>query len=250
MITAIIIDDELPCIAALQHDLKMFCPQVKVIAACQSAKEGLLAIRAQGPDLVFLDIEMPVINGFELLQMLGGDIGFQLIFTTAYEQFAIRAFKVSAMAYLLKPVGSEELIEAVARVQRNLAQRGRSEGQIGNLLENNRLSPEEQKIAFPNREGYDFVSPADIVYCQADGAYTRVVMGNGRSLLLSKPLGETESLLPSSLFERIHHSCLINITQVQQYKKTDGASIVMQNGDRLNVARSKKARLMYRLGIR
>lgn len=249
MINAIIIDDEIPCIIALQNDLKMFCPQVNIIETCNTAKEGILSIKKHAPQLVFLDIEMPVINGFELLEMLGRDISFQLIFTTAYEHFATRAFRVSAMDYLLKPVDSNDLIQAVNRAQKAIDAHQNPDQQIGNLLDNNQLPAEQQKIALPNREGYDFITPADILYCQADGAYTRIILKDTRKLLLSKSLGETELLLPASLFERIHHSYLINITQIRQLKKTEGTFLIMNNGDQLSVSRSKKEQLMRRIGI-
>lgn len=248
MINAIIIDDERPCITALQNDLWMFCPHVHVTDACISSREGLLSIKKNKPDLVFLDIAMPVINGFELLEMLGREISFQLIFTTAYEHFATRAFRVSAVDYLLKPIDSNDLAEAVSKAQKAI-EKNQSNRNLINLLDNSHLPPEQQKIALPNRDGYDFILPSDILYCRADGAYTHIIMKDQRKLLLSKPLGEIEGLLPVSLFERIHHSYLINISQVYQFRKTEGASLIMNNGDQLSIARSKKDQLMKRLGI-
>ncbi|MET0393731.1 MAG: LytTR family DNA-binding domain-containing protein [Chitinophagaceae bacterium] len=240
MINAIIIDDEQPCITALQNDLRMFCPQVKVIDTCSSSREGLLSIRKNKPDLVFLDIAMPVINGFELLEMLGEEAGFQLIFTTAYEQFATRAFRVSAVDYLLKPIDGNDLSEAVRKAEKAIER---------NQPDNNQPAAGHQKIALPNRDGYDFIATSDILYCRAEGAYTHIILKDQRKLLLSKPLGEIEGLLPASLFERIHHSYLINISQVHQFRKTEGASLIMNNGDQLSIARSKKDQLMKRLGI-
>lgn len=249
MINAIIIDDEIPCIKALQNDLRMFCPQVQVIDTCSSAKEGMLSVRKNNPDLLFLDVAMPVINGFELLEMLGRDLNFQVIFTTAYEHFATRAFRVSAVDYLLKPVDGNDLVEAVNKAEKAIGNRQVSRQLLGNLLDNNQLSPEQQKIALPNRDGYDFIAVSKILYCRADGAYTHIIMNDQRKMLLSKPLGEIESLLPASLFERIHHSFLINISQIRQFKKTEGTSLIMNNGDQLNIARSKKEQVMKRLGI-
>jgi two-component system LytT family response regulator len=249
MINAIIIDDELPCITALQNDIKMFCPGVAVVDTCHMAKEGLLSIKKHNPDLVFLDIEMPVINGFELLEMLGREINFQLIFTTAYEHFAVKAFRVSAVDYLLKPVDSDDLVKAVARVQAAIDTRQKTHQQIENLLNNYQLPPEQQKIALPNRDGYEFITPAEIIYCQAEGAYTRIIIKDGRKLVLSRSLGETEAMLPVSLFERIHHSYLINISEIRQLKKTEGTFLIMNDGTQLTVARSKKDQLMRRIGI-
>jgi two-component system LytT family response regulator len=250
MINAVIIDDELHCITTLVNDLNMFCPGVEVTGTFSSAKEGLLAIKRQAPDLLFLDIEMPVLNGFELLELYGKEITFQLIFTTAYENFATKAFRVSAIDYLLKPVDGNDLREAVAKAQRQLTQGSLLNQQAINLMDNNRLPAEQQKIAVPGKDGYDFIPVVDILYCEASGSYTRLVLTNDQTLLVSKPLGEIEALLPVSLFERIHHSSIINLAQVTQYKKTNGASVVMLNGDQLVVSRSKKDRLMQLLRIK
>jgi len=250
MINAVIIDDEMHCITTLVNDLKMFCPQVTIAGTYTSAKDGLLAIKRQVPDLLFLDIEMPVLNGFELLELYGKEIDFQLIFTTAYENFATKAFRVSAVDYLLKPVDGNDLQEAVNRAQRHMKQDGLINRQAINLVNNNRLPAEEQKIAVPGKDGYDFVPVSDIIYCEASGSYTRLVLQHDQSLLVSKPLGEIEILLPASLFERIHHSFIINLSKVTQYKKTNGTAVVMLNGDQLVVARSKKDRVMQLLGIK
>lgn len=249
MIKAIIIDDEPNCITALQNDIKMFCPEVTVTAGCHSAKEGLLCIKRDHPDLIFLDVEMPWMNGFEMLEILDKEINFQIIFTTAYDQFAAKAFRVSAVDYLLKPIDSNDLINAISKVKKALQDK---EGyhKISNLLQNTKAPAEQQRIAIPNREGYDFVPVNEIIYCKANGAYTDIILLNKKKLLLSKSLGETEELLPAEIFERIHHSLIVNAQHVTQYKKTSGSSIIMNNGDELNVAKSKKDQLLLRLGIK
>ena len=137
MIRAIIIDDEPHCITTLQNDLKLFCPEVEAVACCHSAKEGLLSIKQQRPDLVFLDVEMPWMNGFEMLEILDTNINFQLIFTTAYDQFAARAFRVSAVDYLLKPVDGPDLMAAIEKVKKGLPRKDTNRN-INNLLQNAR----------------------------------------------------------------------------------------------------------------
>jgi two-component system LytT family response regulator len=248
MIKAIIIDDEAHCIMALQNDLKMCCPSVQVVATCHSAKEGLLDIKKFQPDVIFLDVEMPWMNGFEMLEVIG-EINFQIIFTTAYDQFAARAFRVSAADYLLKPIDSEDLCAAVAKVEGLVASQRSSNNTITNLLNNARLPAVQQKMAIPNRNGYDFIAINDILYCKAEGAYTHVVLMD-KKMILSKSLGETEQMLPTQLFERAHHSLLVNISHIESYSKADGASIIMSNGEELTVSRTRREQLLLRLGVR
>lgn len=249
MIETIIIDDEEHCIKALKHDLDMFCPQVKVIDTCKSAKEALLSIKKNKPSLIFLDVEMPWMNGFEMLEVLGDSINFHIIFTTAYDQFAIKAFKVSAIDYLLKPVDGNDLQAAVDKVSKAM-QVAKNNSAVSNMMQNSHLLPEQQKIAIPNKDGYEFVETGTILYCKAEGAYTEIVFEQNRRILLSKSLGETENMLPAEMFERIHHSILVNLSHIDQYKRTNGSYIVMKNGDELNVSKSKKENLFARLRIK
>lgn len=249
MIKAIIIDDEINCINALEEDLQMFCPDVMLLDVCQSAKEGILSIRRNNPELVFLDIEMPWMNGFEMLEILNKEINFQIVFTTAYDQFAIKAFKVSAVDYLLKPIDSEDLVNALARVRKE-AWKEPEKNKINNLLENTKTIAVQQKIAVPSKEGYHFIPVDKIIYCKAKGSYTELTLEDNTKLVLSKSLGETQAILPSELFERIHHSALVNLLYIDQYKKIHGFCIVMKNGDELSVSKSKKEQLLIRLGVR
>lgn len=249
MIQTIIIDDEPHCVTALLHDLALFCPQVEVVATCHSGREGLLAIEKHDPDLIFLDIEMPLMDGFALLETLGQGRRFQVIFTTAYDEFAQRAIRVNAMDYLLKPIDDTELKDAMARVEKHLKTRVNIDERINNLLR--QIQPaNEQRIALPNREGYEFVNISDIIYCKADGAYTVLILTAGRTMFLSKSLGEIEELLPEQLFVRIHHSTVVNINKISHFKKFKTSVVVMVNGDPLNVSRSRKDELLLRMGVR
>ncbi len=249
MIRAIIVDDELHCIKALQNDIRMFCPDVEIVDTCPSAKDAMLSIKRNEPDLVFLDVEMPWMNGFEMLEILDADIQFQVIFTTAYDQFAAKAFRVSAVDYLLKPIDSNDLISAVAKAKKAIDEK-QGTGHIKNLLLNSKMPVEKQRIAIPSRDGFDFVAVNEILYCKANGSYTEIILSNSKKLLLSKSLGETELMVPAEIFERVHHSLLVNIQYINQFKKSSGTFIVMVNGDELNVSKSKKEQLLLRLGIR
>lgn len=247
MIKAIIIDDEPNCIKSLQHDLAMFCPDVHVIDCCHSAAEGIAAIKKLLPDVVFLDVEMPKMNGFDMLDKLQ-PINFHVIFVTAHDRFAVRAFRVSAIDFLTKPVDSNELIEAVEKVKRSNTNTI-TDLTLQNLLQNLKLPEPLQKLTVPVRDGYELIATDEIIYCKATGAYTDIVLKE-RKLLSSRSLGTTEQALPADMFERIHHSLLINIHHVKQFRKNEGSFIVMDNGDELPVARARKERLMQRLGIK
>lgn len=245
---AIIIDDEAHCIKALQNDIAMFCPQVDIIDCCRSAKEGMLSIKKHLPDLIFLDVEMPWMNGFEMLEMIP-EIHFRIIFTTAYDQFAARAFRVSAVDYLLKPVDGSELQAAVAKAE-EAVRRKQPNTHIENFIHNSKSPAIEQRIAIPTRDGFDFIKINDILYCKANGSYTEIMLGNQKQILLSRSLGETEQLLPMEIFERIHHSILVNIQHIKQFIRSSGTFVVMDNGHELNVSKSKKEQLLIRLGIK
>jgi two-component system LytT family response regulator len=248
MLRSIIIDDEPQNAAVLKTDLTTHCSAVEVIGVCHSAKEGILAIKKEKPDLVFLDIEMPWMNGFEMLEMLD-NINFSIIFTTAHDQFAAKAFRISAVDYLLKPIDANDLKEAVRKaLHKNEQQHGNVH--IENLLRNMRQPSTEQKIAFPQREGYEFVDVASIIYCQAEGAYTKIFMNDKKTMLISRTLGDVEELLPPELFQRIHHSTVVNVSHIAQFLRTDGGFVVLKNGEKLSVSKAKKEMLMARLGLK
>lgn len=249
MIRTVIIDDEPHCVTALLHDLTGLCPQVNVIATCHSGKEGLAAIRKHDPDLVFLDIEMPLMDGFEMLEALRESRRFQVIFTTAYDEFTLKAIRVHAMDYLLKPIDGVELKEAVDRVERHLRSHTDQEVRIAGLLRQVRTT-DNGRIALPSRDGYEFVDTNDILYGKADGAYTQLVLTGGRTMFLSKSLGEIEELLPDRLFLRIHHSAVVNLSKISHFKKFKTSVVVMVNGDHLNVSRARKDELLLRMGVR
>jgi two-component system, LytTR family, response regulator len=248
MIKAIVIDDEKHCVDSLSTDLAKYCKSVELCGSCYSAKEAIQAIRKIKPDLIFLDVEMPWMNGFEMLEVLG-DINFGIIFTTAFDQFAAKAFRISAIDYLLKPIDSEDLKSAVKKAEDKILS-SQGTANVQNLLNNIRQPLESQKIALPNREGYEFVLINVIQYCSAEGSYTKILLKDKRTLLVSKSLGDIEEMLPPEIFIRIHHSTIVNLNAVSHYIRTDGGYVIMNAGDKLMVSKARKEVLLEKLGLK
>lgn len=248
MINAVIIDDEQHCIDALAADLSKNCSNVHIADKCNSAKEGILSIKKNKPQLIFLDVEMPWMNGFEMLEVFD-HIDFCIIFTTAYDKFAAKAFRISAVDYLLKPVDATDLKNAVHKAEEKILASAGSVN-IQNLLHNMRQPAQQQKIALPNRDGYEFTQVNSILYCTAEGAYTKVYLTDKRYLLISKTLGDIEEILPSEIFIRIHHSTIVNINAVTHYLRTDGGYVVLSTNEKLIVSKARKDYLLQRLGLK
>ena len=248
MIRAVIIDDEQNCIDSLVCDLEKNCGEVEIVATCTSSKHGLMAIRKYKPNLVFLDVQMPWMNGFEMLDVLD-EISFAIIFTTAYDQFAAKAFRLSAVDYLLKPVDPSDLSEAVKKAVEKIARKTNG-ANIDNLLQNIHRPEAKQRIAFAGRDGYEFVEIGAIAYAQAEGAYTHVFLVSKRKLVISKTLSDIEEMLPGDKFQRIHHSTLVNLDHVTHFYKSDGGYLMLDTGEKLFVSKSKKDGIMERLGLK
>ncbi|MEZ4954469.1 MAG: LytTR family DNA-binding domain-containing protein [Saprospiraceae bacterium] len=244
MLRAIIIDDEKHCRRILNWAINHSCPNVEVVAECQSGQEGITAIRTHQPDLVFLDIEMRDMTGFEMLEQLG-DIGPAVIFTTAYDQFAINAFKVNAVDYLLKPIDESELAASVNKVIQ-LREDPISSKQMAFLLAHlkNNLQGKNTSIALPSASGLEFIKVEDIIYCQSDSNYTHIYLVNSKPMIVSKTLKDVEELLPETGFFRVHNSFTVQLNHIKRYLKADGGYLVMSNGDQVKVSRSKKELLM------
>ncbi len=246
-IRAILIDDEPYCTAGLVIDLQSTCPEVEVIATCNSAKEGLQQIKMLQPDVVFLDIEMPWMNGFELIELLQ-PINFEIIFVTAYDQFAVRAFRLSAVDYLMKPVDSSLLREAVDRLEGRKVNSSIRQQKISQLLSNIK-SPvsSKPKISVPNRDGLDLISIDEILYCMASSSYTEIFLIDGNKKLVSRVLKDIAFQLESFNFLRIHQSYLINMEHLKSFHRSDGGFVEMINGDQFPVSRGRKQELIARL---
>ena len=235
---ALIIDDEPDCVAVLSHQLAIYCPQVQVIAAVSDSLLGLQEIRSLQPDLVFLDIEMPKMNGFQLLDEFGAP-SFTLVFTTAYDQFAVKAFKYAALDYLLKPIDPEELKAAVAKAEdKHRTDLRQLEVLREQLLNGDRGNP--HRVAMPYQHGYILLKPDDILYCESDGSYTRFFLNTGEIHLITRTLGEVENTLQSGPFFRVHKSWLVNVNHVRQFFRNEGAYLIMTDGKNIPVARKRK----------
>ncbi len=248
MITAIIVDDEPDCCESLALLLERYCPQVKVLDICYSAESAQQSIKEYAPQILFLDIEMPFMNGFELLEK-SGDINFELIFTTSYDQYAIKAIRFSALDYLLKPIDREELQKAVQKsAQRN---RHPLPQQLDMLLHKlKHPSIPVSKIAIPTMEGFQLLSAESIISCESESNYTHLFLKDKRKIIASRNLKEMEEMLEDYPFIRVHHSHVININEVDRYIKGEGGYLVMSDGSTINVSRSRKDLLLKRLSLR
>jgi two-component system LytT family response regulator len=218
---AIIIDDEKNSRDALQKKVEQYCPEVHIVALCENAIAGIDKIEGLQPDIVFLDIEMPRMNGFTMLQQLTRR-DFEVIFTTAYDHYAIQAFRFSALDYLVKPIEAEELMDAVHKAverRQSTATNHRIENLLHNYLSEKNAST---RIVIPSLEGLQFVEMEDIIYLEASSNYTIIFLQNGPRIAVSKTLKEFNEMLPSSVFIRIHNSYLVNKNHLVKYNKGEG----------------------------
>jgi two-component system LytT family response regulator len=241
--TAILIDDEQHCLDLLTLQLETYCSDIKVIAACSSAEKGLATIQQKLPDIVFLDIQMPFLNGLEMLQQLP-QINFEVVFTSAQREYAIEALKMNALDYLLKPIAKDELITAVEKFrQRMVKNAGLQETCLQMLLQHLDL-PVQKKIAVPIQDSILFLEINTITYIQSQSNYSHIYLKNGRSILTAKTLLHFEELLAKHRFSRIHASYLVNLEEIREYKKTDGGWVVMSDGQEIKISRSRRDGLL------
>jgi len=243
MINAILVDDELHCLETLSILLKEYCPDVKVAEQCSSAQAALDAIEKLKPSVLFLDIEMPGMNGFELLEKID-NINFPIIFTTSYNQYAIKAIRFSALDYLLKPIDSEDLVVAVNKVMR-ITHPPSSEqlNMLMNIIQNKGTG--FSKVAVPTAEGFELIHANEIVYCEADDNYTYFFLKNKSKIVACRTLKEVEEQLESfSSFARVHHSYIVNLNEVSKYVRGEGGYLLMSTGSTVNVSRSRKEALL------
>lgn len=236
MLKAVIIEDEQKARRILQTLIEDNCTDIKVVGVAEDVPAGVKSIIQNKPDVVFLDIELPGFNGFELADFFD-EINFEIIFTTAYSQYALQAFQMSAVDYLLKPIQIEQLVASVEKARKR---RGQQVAEKLKILKEN-LSPNpHKKIALPIAEGYLFVEQDEIVYLEADNTYTTIYFTNGNKILVSRSLKEFVELISSPDFFKPHRSYYVNTTRIRQYNKQDGGSLVMENGHTIYIARDKK----------
>ncbi len=247
IIKAVLIDDEMTSLQNLKQKLEEFCKPVSVLAAVQKPEEAIPLIRNLSPDVLFLDIEMPKMSGFRMLEELG-DYDAEIIFTTAYNHYAIDAMRISAFDYLVKPVAIEELENAVNRLVEKKAMQTQERLHI--LKESiNEIKSQENKIAVPFNNGFEFVVIKNIVRIESSSSYSRLFLLNGQSILVTKLLKDFEELLAPYHFFRVHNSHLINLNYIKKYLRGMGGQVLMENGDLIDVARRKKEEFVSMISL-
>ena len=247
MLTAILVDDEQNSLSSLKEKIGRHCLQVTIVATCDTAQEAIRQIDTLQPDLVFLDIEMPVMNGFLMLQQLTWR-KFELIFTTAYDHYAIKAIRFSALDYLLKPIEIEELKMSVGRAEEKKASASAAQ-QLELLLEN--VTPRKnnyQRLAIPTPDGLRFIKVAEIIYLEAQVNYTHIFLSNNQKQVVCRTLKEFEDMLPADTFLRIHNSHIINKNFAERYIRGEGGQVVLSTGEVLDIAKRKKAEFLKSIG--
>lgn len=241
MIRAIIIDDEFNAVKNLKWEIESFCSDIEICDTFTNPLEAISGINYLKPDCVFLDIEMPEMDGFQLLERLTFR-DFDLIITSAYDNYAIKAFKEHAVDYLLKPIDSEDLLKAINRVRQN--QQGNTLGnQLKNIIKSYIPEKKFARLAMPLLGKTIFVDFKDIIYCKSEGSYTEIHFNEDNMELLSKKLKEIEAQTDDSFF-RVHNSYLVNLYYVKEYVKNDGPYLVLSNGVSVPVSRAKKNELL------
>jgi len=244
---AILIDDEPDARATLQTFLSRYCPQIEIVGNAGTVQAAFHLIQAQQPDLLFLDINLEDGTGFDLLKLLTPNANRQVIFTTAFDDFAIKAFQFNAIDYLLKPINPDDIIRVVQKAaqQKKLnLNTQRLEGLLDNYQQK-----KIDKITLASQEGLIILRLSEIQYLQADGSYTTLYYGNGEKVTITKLLKEFEDLLPNNIFFRPHQSYMINLENIRKVLKEDGGMILLNNGKKVPVSRRKKEQLMAQLRL-
>lgn len=235
----IIVEDEQTGREILKNYLAKYCPTVEVLGEAATIDEALMLIRNNELDLIFLDVEMPYGSGFDLLDKLG-KTDFEVVFVTAYNQYAIEALNKHASYYLLKPISIDDLIKAVDYVT-ELRQK---ENELQNSILKPKTHATNEKITIPTQDGFEVLKMKDIIYCKADDNYTEIYLEDGHKKLVSKTLKYFEEILKENGFARIHKSYLVNVLYITSYRKGKGGTVFLNNGKELSVSASKKAELL------
>lgn len=229
---AFIVDDSEDSVEKLQFLLNKNCNEIEIIGVANNGKAAVDAINCHQPDLLFLDVELEDMTGFEILERLDDDLGCKVIFTTAHDKYAVKAFKFHAVDYLIKPVSKDDLLSAIKNVEVKAAEQKK---------QNTKKNKEKvERIAFTTSDGLVFKNVADIIHCESDRNYTMIYFSNNEKLLVAKTLKDIDETLDSSGFCRVHNSHLINLSHISRYVRGDGGYVVMSNGTIVNVARNKK----------
>lgn len=237
---AIIIDDELVCRDAIRIIVDEYCKNVEIVSDAESVSDAVEKIKTHKPDFIFLDIEIKEGTGFDVLSQLNTQ-EIQVIFVTGFNHFAIKAFKFSALDYILKPINSIELIQAINKVVQNKTNNTFKE-QLEIMQFNNHST--KKKIAIPTHEGLSMIWINEIVRCEADNSYTSIFCTNGKRFVVSRSIKDYEELFSDFKFLRVHQSHLINLEYVCNVLKEDGGTLIMEDQSKIPIARRRKEKLM------
>ena len=235
---AILVDDEINSLQNLQQKLTEFCPAINIVVTAQQPEEAILFIHHYKPDVVFLDIDMPRMNGFKMIEEIE-DIDFEIVFTTAYNHYAVDAIRISAFDYLVKPVSVKDLQKCVDRLTEH---RIRKTKERLNILRQglSDSKSQEDKIAVPTKAGIDFIKIKDILYVESDSEQSKIILADNHTLIVAKPLRELEEMLSGYRFYRINTPYLINLLSISRYIPGDGGDVLMQNGETIPVSKRKR----------
>jgi two-component system, LytTR family, response regulator len=248
MLKCIVIDDEFKSRESLKALIEKFCENITVSAVCQNGEEAMAAIEEVRPDIIFLDIQLQRETGFDILERLS-KIEFEIIFTTAYSEFAIKAFKFSAIDYLLKPIDINDLKAAIEKARKRIV--GNIAERIAQLGENLKTQNfKNSRLALPSSDGLVFINVDEIVYCEATGNYTNIYLSDDRKFLVSRTLKEYEDLLEDQDFFRIHNSFLINLQCLKKYIRGEGGQVVLANDKTLDVSKAKKKSFLEKIKMK
>lgn len=237
-LTVILVDDELPSLENLEMKIDEFCPDLKIIGKAQNAETALDLIAKLKPEVVFLDIEMPRMNGFRMLNEIE-EKNFEVVFTTAYDHYAIEAVRISAFDYLVKPISVSELQNTVSRLIKMRIHRTNEKIDIS-LPHTSSGKEQTDKITISTNEGMEFYEIAQIIRIESSSNYSKMYLTDGKSILISRLLKDFEEILSPYNFFRIHHSHLINLNHIKKYIRGDGGQVVMSNNEKVDVSRRKR----------
>lgn len=240
MIKIVLIDDEPKAIKSLEWEINNFCKEVEIMATFTKPKEAITYLQHHDPDCIFLDVEMPEMDGFQLLNHFKKR-NFCVVFVTAYNQYAIEAIKENAMDYLLKPIDSDDLVLTIEKLKAD-----KKNGRTYDALEERLRSHTNKRIAIPIEGKLIFVNTENIIYCESDGNYCRIHLVDKKPLFISKKLKEIQAILPENDFFRVHNSYVINLKRVSEYLKADGY-VVLDNQKEIPVSRNKKSAFLDKI---
>ena len=248
MVNIVIVDDSRLSSLTLEKIINInFKNRFRIVELCENADSAIIAIKKFKPELIFLDVEIPKKNGFEILKEVE-QIDFEVIFTTSHPEYAIKALKVEALDYLLKPINTNELIIAIERFETKLSKKiifkSINNNKTSNSIDSTNDNEVLKKIALPTENGYEFLKINSIMYCEASSNYCRVICVDGKEILLAKTLKNIQLLLPPNLFQRIHKSYLVNLNYITRFDRTNSLEIELQNGKKLPVAFRQKNNFM------